>query len=1607
MESKILKKLLAIVMIIMLTATDFFMLGSNLVSYAIELNNSTNNKNIEFSTYFKNQKGEIVDILEEVINKEDLKLYAEIKVKEEGYFNGTIELEESNFNFKNVTSNMVSSVEGNKLTLNQINAGETVEIELPIQPIVEEEIELSKLDMVSTIKLTGTYMENTYKGLNIKAEKEVNLKLVVDQENTQAELNSEIITNKIYSINGENKRVVQLLVKSKLANSNYPIKQTTITTVVPRFSEQLPEEVNVLAIGTRATNGLEENILAENWTSDDEKVQITIENKVDENNQIAWKKNVTDEFIITFIYKEDVDTSKIEMKTDSEITVYSTEDKFEDEHETMIENQELDNIVMSEIQLENSSLYKGQLYVNTKIEDKKEVEFNTITKINVRSTEIADKIIVKEENDVFATDNVDLEANTRYIRTRINKDNMIKLLGEDGFVEIKDGNSTNKITKDSGTDENGNIIVNYYGNTTEIEISTSKPVNEGILEVTHTKVIATNSYTIEQLKTITELKLRNTLTALSGETEVVNNSTEQSIQMKETTSNVELTVNKERLSTMAVNKDVMIGLKFNTYDTKYNLYKNPKITIQLPDSIEEITVNSFDKLYGDEFKIVKAVYNKANRTIEIELSGEQLNFAESEVTQLYLQLNVDMKLNLTSPSKRDKIIATYTNENDINTTEVNVVEKEIGIASLRGLVTINDIETYGIQSIAGASEDKQLVNINKRTDGGKDIIYRMSLVNNTGSAINNVRVLGNLPTDGEILRNDEKITNTLASTLKGTINAQNCTIYYSNNVNATDDISNPTNGWNANLNEVQNPKVYLIVIENMETATVFDATYTITLPQTLDYDMTTYSGYQVSYVQNTTNSTEQVKSTLVGLSTGEGIKLDTNVTAIVGKEDLTNEARVKNGEVIKYKVTTKNNGTQTMENITVKSQVPEGTVLVEPEEDYVYSGLSYYDEKTDIKEIIKTIPRLDPGQEYTYEYEVRVNMDTSEGTQVSNKAILTCGEYEKDSNTLTNLIAKSQTRVTIKRALDESGRLTPNSMMNYAIFVENLSNETVRNLSIDLQLEGQKIINMTDNNGNKLSDINTIYIDEILANGVAWIRLYTKVVEENVDQIVATVSVTDSNGNVIKSNKDIQKVETIGAKISMSSQTEGEYIEDGDEVIYNISLTNTGSIDNLMAIKENIPEELDVQSIYINGELKTQDTNIDDKETFVNSISNDLEYNVSVEPGETLNVSIRTKVRDTGDRTFEKKTLENLAKVYVEGIEKSRTSEITHTLKGDITDENRNVITGVAWLDQNGNGQKDVEEKRLSNINVKLFNISTNSIAKDKDGNIAETTTNENGEYTFTRIDDGQYIVLFEYDTTKYELTTYMQEGLIESQNSNAVLKTIEIDGEQKVCAVTDTIELVESKSNINIGLKEILNYDMELSKYISRIVVQNNNETKSYDYTDATFAKVEIKGKDLNSSLVILEYTIRVKNNGDVAGYITSIVDYLPNGLEFNSELNSDWYLSGENLYSKSLSNTVLNPGETRDIKLVLTKMMTEDNTGLVNNRAEIVESYNEFGKVDIDSTPNNLAKDEDDLGSADVIISISTGARTLVFSLLMILNVALIMFAIYLIFIKSRNKR
>ena len=109
-----------------------------------------------------------------------------------------------------------------------------------------------------------------------------------------------------------------------------------------------------------------------------------------------------------------------------------------------------------------------------------------------------------------------------------------------------------------------------------------------------------------------------------------------------------------------------------------------------------------------------------------------------------------------------------------------------------------------------------------------------------------------------------------------------------------------------------------------------------------------------------------------------------------------------------------------------------------------------------------------------------------------------------------------------------------------------------------------------------------------------------------------------------------------------------------------------------------------------------------------------------------------------------------------------------------------------------------------------------------------------------------------------------------------------------------------------------------------------------------------------------------------------------MPSNTVLSSELNSGWYLgSDNNLHTTQLKDVLIQPGESKTVTVVLSRTMTEQNTGTVNNRAEIEKSYNQELIEDKDSTAGNKATGEDDIGSADIIIGVATGREVIYITL------------------------
>ena len=169
----------------------------------------------------------------------------------------------------------------------------------------------------------------------------------------------------------------------------------------------------------------------------------------------------------------------------------------------------------------------------------------------------------------------------------------------------------------------------------------------------------------------------------------------------------------------------------------------------------------------------------------------------------------------------------------------------------------------------------------------------------------------------------------------------------------------------------------------------------------------------------------------------------------------------------------------------------------------------------------------------------------------------------------------------------------------------------------------------------------------------------------------------------------------------------------------------------------------------------------------------------------------------------------------------------------------------------------------------------------------------------------------------------------------------------------------------------------------------------------------MEVDRKYVEGSTVQIEYNLLITNEGNLEGYVNDIVDLLPNDLEFNTNVNNNWYMSSDGkLHNTSLNNKLIKPGETISIPLILTKTLTNNNLGYTINTAEIAKQSNDLGATDIDSLPGNNNDTEDDYSKAEVILSVKTGTTILIISIIITIITILTIAGLIIVFLRKRGE-
>lgn len=1618
------KKIVASMLVLLIMLTNLSSVGVHIGEViAADINNQnakTKNQNVELDTYFLVEQGKKSYEASKNIGEEN-KIIAQITVKNSGYLkNAKIKFENANFNIlDNINSEFVSRIntQNNELILNQIDAGESVKIEIPIEFKYSEKYNPEQFSAVNTSRISGTYVDS--KANQNEIEKELFLSLNWNVE-SEAEVTANVSKFVPFDINGQKGLIMQTTITSGVKESAQPIKETNLKIEIPNINNIPPKDIKVNANSMLATNG-EANGLSfseANYEISEGIITIRTKNQKDGNENISWKKQAQDEYVITYIYPEEVlnaDKTSVNLKVNSNITLYNaSETELQANYEETLEIVEKIGNVVDYVVEATESLSKGQIYANYISNEKHEVEYNEKITANIGLSSLIDEIVIEQSEDTLKSEGAQgstTYANKNYAYFKnisVSKENFDKILGEEGFIKIySKNNEVAIIDKNTEVNESGNLEINISElDINNIKLQTSKPQTEGKLEINVRKAIKTDiDYSKEQMSNFEKLNIElKALASLNGET-LVEQNIDANINLVEPQAKVELMANMAEFSTIVKNENVEIRAILNTSSNYNKLYTNPKVMLKFPAYVEQIDIKNIELLYEDELikeKEELKIAPDGTKILEISLKGTQTKYSKDAITGgSNILITADITTNNLTPSKEDKITLTVINENE----QVESYMPVNFIAPI-GIVTVNKISNYaeGQEVTALTSNEEATLGVQEKA---KNAIGEIQVINNYENSIKNVKILGRTLAQGttNTEKTDESLNNTLNVPMLGEINTngmQNVNIYYSENGNANKDLNNPENEWKQEVTDFANIKSYLIELNddgNMNVGDSVKFTYDMQIPENLNYSQTASSLYTV-YFDN--EQEEQVledraTSRIVTLSTGVAPELKVTLSSKVTENSI-----VREGTYITYVAEIENIGTvdatNTKLNITAPSSEDEIGSYETLHTEYKEEDFSNGYEDSSEKEKTINIGEIKAGQKVKVEFDIKIdsveiNSDETSEMLMPMVARVIADDMQKEvnSNEYILKIAKADIALMVKHSMTTDSVLIKDDELTYTAKVDQLNHHnSLKDVKIKMQIpegleiEEANVENLVNSEEEIVANINIDKNNNIVEFTIQELFIGSEIncnVKTKIGNIVGEISpevTVIANGNEYVGNTVKNTVSKLNFTI-VQAKLDNPYVKEDEQITFEYTVTNTSNVYTSDFTFENIvPEGMKIIDV---------ETEIEGETTKIKNYDEDkLVINKTFKEGQTVKfrVTMQANLLPEGEK---QKEIQNYASIYAQGFDKIESNKVKVTIeyneeayRGEEEGQdpsnpnkpvdNKKIISGVAWLDANSNGERDDNETLLPGIEVRLLNKNTNRI-------IRTDATSSNGEYTFTGIDEGEYLVIFVYDGEMYKLTEYNKNNVSQSTNSDFINASMEIDGKEKTVAVSDTIKITNSNArNIDIGLIELDKSDMRIDKYISAVTVTYGNTVKTYNYNNLKVAKVEIPASELKNATVIVDYKIVVTNEGSIANYVRKVVDYTPKDMKFNSELNRDWYAaSNGDLYNSSLANTKIEAGQSKELSLTLTKKMTDNNTGIVNNNAEIYEVYNEEGKQDIDSIAGNKVSGEDDMSSADLVISVKTG--------------------------------
>lgn len=1515
----------------------------------------------------------------------------------------SVSFENSNFTIVNseiANDKNVQSINNEVIKLNSSEIDETINLSIPVSFKKADYVSEDYFNKTVTIKLSGTYVDRNGEEKTFNKQVQTNLSwYVIDKEFIA---DTEIVRCFTFTENNQNNVMVTLKLTSGVKNCATVEKEKTLEINVPKIRNIYPEVI----------------VSADNYSSEqdqaNEKIVLTKTIAKNENNEYKWEKE-NDVVYLTYIYRNTSNNFYSDKKDINFKSVTTTLDDAENNKTKQAtvkqipfdQNQELSNIIIAST-TSTPSINRGYIISNTGLETNFDVKYSLNIGYAQTTNSIKLKEIANEYSSSFRTKSITVDGNE-----------LTRVFGENGKITIslQDSSDTYEITKN-------NTTITIPSNKEIDEINTTEPTGVGNININMVKTIKSNASTTLANKTkitggviIVNTDLANNQVATACEWET---------KIEEPTQKVHFESKFKTLSTIQKNERMILSVVLESDSVDDYLFKNPTLKITYPNVIKTISNVTTNILYddNDELSIANTSINNDNHTLVLTLSGTQTHYTSSAVSKgILIQIVADYTLDKLAPTVDSAMQLEVYNT---NTEQTSRMLKAFKIVAPTEFIVQNKVDITSPTNENGTS-DKYYFKESRTTieEDVEDIIIPLysnikymdvygTAVNNQGTDIDNAVVIGNFPSKNANSYSGTPFNTTFDTTImsgitverenKKTSENQNGTyeVYYSRNANESINSSN----WTDTV--IEDAKSYKIVfLGTFANTSRKDFHYKVKVPEDLTYDQRAKESFALLY-ENGSVAGEQysyVESKPIGIATKQeaDFSVDVSIKDYATNQEIRNGDTIKEGEYLNLRIAITNTSNRKIGNVKALIEMSENLHEVELSNEQVL----HYSLENNIEE---DIGEINASETKVINKKIYVDALVDEGEVYSSVIVQMYEGNELDfkSQEFKNRIEyKTISGITVSTA--EGTEIGIDDTFQQYFYVRNLTGETINNVEIKGKLPDGIDYDSEKNAGinsegltysyNSSTREYTIKIDSISSYFFkAKVTLNLKASKYGTYELKSKASVGNEEISFNTINVTIAGTAR-NFEVSHTISTPNNEVKDTDTFYFNITIKNHWDSEKYVIFKDRLDNNFVVYEYTIlqNDNIATQHRS-----------SNIIEYNFKMQPEDVAEIRIKC-----GLKTQSEGTTINLTHRPTATCEKVNilinpiTVSVTGT--GEFVNTNNPVIngkyriSGTAWLDANNNGRREETEQRISNITMKLIDNSTNKVAIDEFGYEQVTTTNYNGEYIFSDVPVGSYVVVAYYDSDKYGCGDYQNRNVAEDLNNDF----IETEYEGKIIGATNNIIVQNTNiSAIDISLIPRNTFDMALEKSVANVSVSTSNGKESNYNFNNELAKIEISNEKGIKYYFVIEYTLTVKNVGYIDGYAKSVIDYIPKGMTFNQEDNPGWYIKSDGYaYNNTLANTLIKAQNQTSVKIKLRKEMTAEQTGIIKNSAELGEVYNVEGIDDINSIGGNKDSSENDYSEALVVIALSTGGQ--------IIKVAGIVFgvlglgAVALSFAKNKRKK